>query len=73
MYDDTSMSVHSIVAVVVGAGVAGIVAEGFGILMVRPDALITGLELESAQSKALDQPQMFTRPYALAGITPENV
>ena len=72
-YVDMSMSVHSIVAVVVGAGVAGLVPDGFGSLMVRPEALMTGLELESAQSNALGQPQMVTLPCALAGIAPENV
>ena len=73
MYDDISMSVHSIVAFVVGARVAGAVPDGFGSFMVRPDALMTGFEPESAQSNASGQPQMLTLPCALAGIAPENV
>ena len=73
VYVDMSMSIHSIEAVVVGAGVAGAVADGFGSFMVRPDALMTGFEPESAQSNASGQPQMLTLPCALAGIAPENV
>jgi hypothetical protein len=72
-YVDMSMSIHSNVAVVVGAGVAGAVPDGFGSFMVRPDALMTGFEPESAQSNALGQPQMLTLPCALTGIAPENV